>query len=105
MEIEICGEKYAEKDVPLRLAKSAIEVQDACNLSGVVFTLSKVLDELIEHQRSIECPGTAWRNHHPVIVLFLNKCDSLCTGDLGDVRAFSKAYDLCRSVVDAGEKA
>ncbi len=101
MEIEICGQKYTEDDVPIGSAKDAIAVQDACTLPGVIVSMNGIMRALCEHPR---CTGTAWRNHHPIIVLLLNKCDSLCTGDLGDVAAFSKAYDLCRSVVDAGEK-
>jgi len=102
MEIEICGQKYTEADVPAAYAKDAIAVQDACNLSGVIISMNGIMRLLGEHPR--QC-GTSWKNHHPVIVLFLNKCNSLCTGDIGDVGAFSKAYDLCRSAIEIGDKA
>ncbi len=100
MKITICGQDYTEADVPLQAAKEALQCQDACNLGGVVFALARHTQALCDNPRK---SGTAWKNHHPVIVLFLNKCSSLCTGDLGDTQAFSVAYDLCCAVVDKGE--
>ncbi len=100
MKIEIGGQEYSNEDVPLALAKEALQVQDACNLSGIVFSLAKHMQTLCDHPR---CTGTSWRNHHPIVVLFLSKLDSLCTGDLSDgVGSFSKAYDLINDVVNQG---
>ncbi len=97
MKITICGQEYSELDVSAALAKDAIQAQDACNLSGIIFSLPQVMQALCDHPA---CSGLAWRNHHPIIVLYLNKLDSLCTGDFGDTTAFSKAYDLCRAAIE-----
>lgn len=98
MTITICDTDYTEADVPVELAKEALLIQDACNLSGLVFSFAREMQKLCDHPR---CTGSAWRNHHPIVVLWLNKLDSLCTGDLGDMGAYSKAYDLCSAVVEA----
>ncbi len=97
MKIEICGIEYTEEDVPLSGAKEALLCQDACNFSGVLFSFAERMRELCEHPRNC---GTAWKNHHPVAVLFLSKLNSLCTGDCCDVNTFSNAYELITQVVN-----
>jgi len=60
------------------LILEAIQVQDACNLSGVVNSFYKALTEL----RALpECNGTAWINQHRVSRLYADKIKSL-SGDL-----------------------
>jgi hypothetical protein len=76
-----------------RLAKLALDVQDACNLSGVIHSWSRSITEL----RSL-CPdlGTDDINRHPINVLFSDKVVHLTgSGDVGD---FTKAYDECVSL-------
>lgn len=102
MTITIHDTEYAEADVPVELAKEALLIQDACNLSGLVFSFAREMQQLCDHPR---CTGTAWRNHHPVVVLWLSKLDSLCTGDCGDTDAFFGAYELCQKVVQAHDLA
>ncbi len=102
MTITIRDTEYTEADVPLELAVYAIAIQDACNLSGLALTFGKmVMPALCDHPRNC---GTAWKNHHPIVVLWLNKMTNLCTGDCGDDDgAFSKAYGLCADVVEAAK--
>lgn len=56
-----------------KLAKGALDIQDACNLSGVVISFSKVI---IEVRRLLEAEGklsTDEVNNHPVCVLYADK--------------------------------
>jgi hypothetical protein len=62
------------------LAKLALQVQDACNLSGVVHSFSAVMTDLWELSRTVEGRGTAWVNQHPVAKAFASKIESL-SGD------------------------
>jgi hypothetical protein len=63
--------------------QSAIDVQDACNLSGVVHSLVDILSSIRSEK---DFSGTAYVNRHPIVVLYVNKLASL-TGD-----NFSEAY-------------
>lgn len=58
-------------------AQQALNVQDACNLSGVVHTFGRMMTELHEQNH-----GTDWINQHPLAVLFSDKVDHL-TGTQG----------------------
>jgi hypothetical protein len=53
-----------------RLAKRALEVQDACNLCGVAQAFAR---DQLELSRSSQSTGTAWRNQHPITLLWLDK--------------------------------
>lgn len=76
--------------------KDAIDVQDACNLSGVVRSFSRVVTRIWEEARK-RGQGTEWVNKHPICILYANKLCNL-TGDvaLGGVE-FSDAYDICQA--------
>jgi len=82
--------KYTMKQA----AQLALDVQDACNLSGVVKTFATVLDTIWEdaHQRG---KGTDWVNTHPVTVLFVSKLESLTHSD----DRFRHSYEWCRETV------
>ncbi len=80
-------------------AREAILVQDACNLSGVVHSFSRVmslLSEISNRQRR----GTDWKNHHPIAVLYASKIASLTGAEVSNV--YSKAYDRCTALSDSG---
>ena len=78
--------------------KTAIAIQDACNLSAVVHTFSGIVTRLWMEARS-RSKGTDWVNTHPIVIMFSSKIDSLCGGQ----GAFSDAYSECckRAEVDA----
>lgn len=57
-------------------AQTALDVQDACNLSGVVHSLDKVVDAVWEEARR-QGKGTAFVNESPIVYLFLDKLMSL----------------------------
>lgn len=65
-------------------AKQAIAVQDACNLSGVLHSFL----ECVRWVRENEELGTEGVNHHPLVVLFASKVNSLA----GYEQLFSAAY-------------
>lgn len=76
-------------------AKLAIDVQDACNLSGVVRSFAKITEVLWEEARSLKL-GTKFVNEHPISVLFASKIASL-TG-CEQPMLFSQAYGVCKDL-------
>ena len=52
------------------LAQEALDVQNACNLSGVVHGFSRAITELRELSPD---KGTTWINEHPICVLWADK--------------------------------
>jgi hypothetical protein len=75
--------------------QSAIDVQDACNLSGVVHSLARLLPKIRE-----EAHSTTLVNEHPIVVLYVNKLASLSrqSGN-DDYAAFSKAYQAAQKAL------
>ncbi len=98
--IEICGVFYSNDDIPKHLAEFALAVQDTCNLGGVSNSFAEIVKEL---HRTPSYKGTLWIRHHPVVVLFASKISSLVTGDSGDTKAFSAAYDICSTVAGGSQ--
>jgi len=76
--------------------KDAIDIQDACNLSGVVRSMVDVLGKLWNEAHA-EHVGTDWVNRHPISVMYADKIASL-TGvqSLSEDNAFHDAYKICR---------
>lgn len=79
-------------------AKLAIDVQDACNLSGVTFSFAKVMQAICDDGRASPHKGTDWRNNHPVAKLFIWKMALLngieVNGDFGE------PYDMCKRLAN-----
>lgn len=80
-------------------AKAAIQVQDACNLTGVVRSFGEAMTAVrayaTEHGH-----GTDWINRHPVAVLFADKLADM-TGRI-DFDAYARATEACRELADPG---
>lgn len=78
-------------------AKQALDVQDACNLSGIVCSFAQAMDAVNAESTRLG-RGTAWRNTHPIITLHLLKMAELnhCGSTL------HSSYDLaereCRNI-------
>lgn len=72
-----------------QLMTEAIQVQNACNLSGVVHAFANVITDL----RANGVTDTDAIRHHPVSVLFSSKIASLTNSE--NIQAFSKAYGAC----------
>lgn len=73
------------------LAKEAMDVQDACNLSGVVHGFSRAITELRSYYDS------TWDiNTHPISVMWASKIASLTHCETG--LALSDAMAWCEKV-------
>jgi hypothetical protein len=70
--------------------KEAVEVQNACNLSGVIKAWARAVDAIWVDVRA-DNGGTDAFNNHPVNVLFASKVHSLT----GYEQQFTKAYEEC----------
>lgn len=78
-------------------AQKALDVQDACNLSGVAHTFDKVVTAVFEEsQRAGQ--GTNWRNTHPIVTMFLLKMSELngCGSTLHE--SYDKAEAECKAL-------
>jgi hypothetical protein len=82
------------------LAREAIQVQDACNLSGVVHGFSRAITELRDVIRATGGDlSTDAVNSHPVCCLWASKIHDLSGMGLSDTDRFHRAYDACKGMV------
>lgn len=58
------------------LAQEALDIQDACNLSGLAHGFSRAMTDMCVH-----ISNTDERNRHPICVLWLNKMANLSGAD------------------------
>lgn len=82
-------------------ARDALQVQDACNLSGVARAFVRAIDAL--HAAGIR--DTDERNRHPVAVLFAHKLASLAGVEplsSGDMDRYLAASRECDRLARAG---
>jgi len=81
-----------------QLAQEALDVQDACNLSGVAHGMARACVDL----RDIL--GAERADEHPIMMLWADKIASLVgTQNLGDTRV-GAAYRAVYAIVEAKEK-
>lgn len=77
-------------------AQTALDIQDASNLSGVVASFSEVMTALwTEANRTGR--GTDWVNQHPVSKLFAEKVSQLAGSD-----DLFKAWKECQRLAGEG---
>jgi len=72
----------------------AWHVQNACNLSGVVYSLADKIRKTREEaaRRGL---GWEWANRHPIVMLFVDKINSMCAcQSIGSDNPVWKAYDI-----------
>jgi hypothetical protein len=81
-----------------QLARESLDVQDACNLSGVVHSYSRAMSRLWE---LLPGAGTQTINHHPIARLWADKCAHL-TGTQTGIAWVGEAYAAVREL--AGER-
>jgi len=79
----------------------AIRVQDACNLSGVVHSFSRILPKIRATLESNGTFSTAAVNGHPIAVLYASKIASLAGCEV--YSDFAKAYEICSAFIKAFE--
>lgn len=92
-----------EKSKYQQLASDALFVQSACNLSGVINSLSRGMDILWEEAKK-ERKGTDWVNTHPICQLFATQIVFLTHGSsIGlDYTIWKKAVEFCERL--SGDK-
>ena len=61
-------------------ARTALDCQDACNLSGVLASFKEIVHEVIWPEARRLGKGSEWVNKHCICVLFLSKLCSLNGG-------------------------
>jgi len=61
-------------------ARTALDCQDACNLSGVLASFKEIVHEVLWPEARRLGKGTEWINQHPICTLFLSKLGSLNRG-------------------------
>lgn len=82
------------------LAREALEVQDACNLSGVVHAFSRAITELREILRNDGIVDTGAINQHPICKMWASKIHDLARMGLSDHERFRVAYEACEEIVN-----
>lgn len=78
-----------------QLAREALDIQDACNLSGLIHGWSRSIDRLREVTPNM---GTDFYNRHPINQLWASKVHDLTGMGMSDMESFSKAYDSCKAL-------
>ncbi len=73
--------------------EDAINVQDACNLSGVVRSWAKVMSKIWDEAHA-QSAGTQFVNEHPINVMYASKVASLTGCEVS--ASFASAYEKCR---------
>jgi phosphate/sulfate permease len=76
-------------------AQQAMDVQGACNLSGVVFSFAEVMRAICN---GLPNAGTHARNTHPIVTLFLLKLCELngCGTTLHE--SYERAWTECQAL-------
>jgi len=77
--------------------ESAIAVQDASNLLGVLRSFVAAMDAI-----KLECDSTDERNTHPIAVLYSSKIESLTHSGVGS--AFNNAYERVEEEIENERK-
>lgn len=76
------------------LAQEALQVQDACNLSGVAYGFARAMKDLCTH-----VTGTDARNTHPIAILWASKIADLTGVESSSGIAYSRCLDLAEGKV------
>lgn len=85
-------------------ARNALQCQDACNLSGVLFTFARDMQAVCDESNRLE-KGTDWKNQHAVVILYLDKLAQLAGGWIRwDGVALSEAIDECTRLSNEGSE-
>lgn len=75
----------------------ALNIQDACNLSGVVRSWARVMERIWDEAHA-KGKGTEFVNRHEINVLYASKVASLTNA--GGMDEFSMSYDLCKQAIE-----
>jgi hypothetical protein len=81
-------------------AQTALDVQDACNLSGVAKSLAGPIMDALWAEAGVKGKGTEWINQHPIVTLFIDKLAHL-NGSQFNHSKVSDSYDEVHKIVEA----
>lgn len=81
-----------------QLAQEALDVQDACNLSGVVHSFSRAITDLREN---LPDAGTSEINNHPICRLWADKIAHLTHTQHASFTVMTDAYDAVKKLAGA----
>lgn len=73
---------------------TALQVQGAGNLAGVIHSFSAILDKIWEEAR-VKGLGIEYVNRHPICILFAEKISNLTKGQRIAMN-HTEAYQACR---------
>jgi hypothetical protein len=76
--------------------QNALDVQNACNVSGVLRSLARDTDAIWEEARAAG-QGTDYVNRHPAIILTLHQLLFLSIGGGLDTDTFLAAWNACEA--------
>lgn len=78
-------------------AQQALDIQDACNLSGVVFAFGRAMQAVCDDSQA-KGTGTRERNQHPIVTMHLLKLCELngCGSTLHE--SYDKAEAECKAL-------
>jgi hypothetical protein len=79
-------------------ARTAIAVQDAVNLSGVVHSFADAVSAIWDEAHR-QGHGTEWVNTHPVVTLFFDRLADL-NGNWLQCPDIGQAYDEVRKIAE-----
>ncbi len=85
-------------------AKDALQVQDACNVSGVVLGFARAMEAVNAERWRLEAAGVPtgsdFVRHHPVVILWVNKLEDMVYSNSSLTR-YSRAYEACNRLATA----
>lgn len=85
-------------------AAIALQVQDACNLSGVARDFSIILSEVLWPEATSLGLGTEWVNTHPISRLFTDKMQDLALrGSPSKTDAYAEAYRWAKELTSRSD--
>lgn len=88
-----------------RYWREAMDVQSACNLSGVVFAFERAMTAICEEAQRLG-KGTDWKNTHPIAVLFATQIGHLTkTSILAEQDVYRKAYEAVVAELEKEDEA
>jgi hypothetical protein len=77
-------------------AQTAIDCQDACNLSGVLASFKEIVHEVIWPEARKLGKGTEYVNRHPIVTLFIYKL--ACLNSAYMECDYLHASDACEAI-------
>jgi len=83
-------------------AQTALDVQNACNASGVIRSLHEITTEVLWPEAQRLNLGTRWVNSHPIIAMYLFKIGELNGCGISSLDSgYEKAERECMELANA----